>query len=255
MKLLGDVAQVVAQDLSEHRGSTQLPPDGAYRQASAAGDSVLRVTYFFHRLKAVYPGRYQAAFRTDEDEVRAKREWSSEIGRYDKQSIMRGFERVKSLIAEGDRDYQWPNIGAIISQCRGRPSDLGLPRLQEAWKEACRYSDDPSAHSWSHRAVYLAGKATGWYELRGNAGSFSKLQSVFEYNYTALCNRLVAGECVEGRVHAALEDLSCEGELRRADRIAQQEQLNSMVSQGIDPNGGRGEFESLMESMGITTCA
>ncbi len=54
---------------------------------------------------------------------------------------------------------------------------MGLPNVADAFREACDKSADPKAASFSHMAIYLAGRATGWYELR-HCATQQQLQSL-----------------------------------------------------------------------------
>ena len=77
----------------------------------------------------------------------------------------------------------------LMDQCQ---QNFGLAPADQAYAEACRYATAPSHHPWSHAAVYHAGRATGWFELKSLTRQAT--QGVFKQHYKALCQKVLAGE-------------------------------------------------------------
>ncbi|WP_422444732.1 replication protein P [Endozoicomonas sp. ALB091] len=71
----------------------------------------------------------------------------------------------------------YPNPARFAALCQAAAQPVGLPSVADAFREACDRSADPKAASFSHMAVYLAGRATGWYELR-HCATAQQLQSL-----------------------------------------------------------------------------
>mgnify|MGYP001078061870 CR=1 FL=1 len=81
-----------------------------------------------------------------------------------------------------------------------------MPSSHSAYQEASRFADYPSQHSWSHAAVYLAGRETGWFELRSEKES--DLFPRFCYHYDLISRRVRAGEQFEQPHPIAIEQKS-----------------------------------------------
>lgn len=61
----------------------------------------------------------------------------------------------------------YPNPGTFAALCQAAATQQrGLPTVENAFREACDKSAEPTPNRFTHLAVYLAGRATGWYELR-----------------------------------------------------------------------------------------
>ena len=67
------------------------------------------------RLKAVYGAEYKRHYPDEESVTLAKREWAKQIGAFSRDQIDKMFAYVKSEMTRGNDDYQWLNIGAVVS--------------------------------------------------------------------------------------------------------------------------------------------
>ncbi len=85
-----------------------------------------------------------------------------------------------------------PSIASVVDTCKSGLSLFGLPVVHDAYLEACRMPSPKSVQSWSHPAVYMAGKATGWFELANRAEG--QIFPLFEYHYSHLVQRALQGE-------------------------------------------------------------
>ena len=104
------------------------------------------------------------------------------------------------LRMEGQTFY--PNPGQFAELCKGTPEDFGLPEVGVAYKEACEKSSDPRPQAFSHEVVYLAGRATGFFDLRYRGDR--DIRKLFERNYTMYIARLINGENIHSELPRAL---------------------------------------------------
>lgn len=76
--------------------------------------------------------------------------------------------------------------------CYTVPESEGLPSVEQAYDEAAKAPYQPAENNWSHLAVYYAGSATGWFDLRSN--SRRQMLPRFTEHYEAICKRVRGGE-------------------------------------------------------------
>ena len=154
----------------------------------------------FARFMAIYGHKFKSCFET-QDEIRiAKREWALSLEGYSEVELVAAIDYCKEHSA-------WmPTISEFIKVLRNLTGDHGLPVAKHAYEEACNHADNASKHSWTHPAIYHAGKATGWFRLRTE--NESKVFSDFRYNYDVVCRRVRAGDVLDTPVPVALPDQS-----------------------------------------------
>ena len=126
------------------------------------------VNYFYGRVQAVYGSKFKTQFPSDEDVALSKREWAGQVMNLGKDDIDRGIEKLKALLVDRDQDYLWVNIPQLAALCQPQPEDFGMPDVDKAWHEAEQHCHHVDKYSWSHEAVRLAGKRTGWFEIMGS---------------------------------------------------------------------------------------
>jgi hypothetical protein len=73
-----------------------------------------------------------------------------------------GIETFKASAA--DKPFM-PNPAEFVEICK-QPMVKDAPGSREAYMEACKNAGFLTDAQWGHPAVYVAGKATGWFELR-----------------------------------------------------------------------------------------
>ncbi|CAM3308483.1 hypothetical protein HALO32_02582 [Halomonas lysinitropha] len=124
--------------------------------------------------------------------------WLAELSHLSRRHLELGISRLRQQVRESARsgDEAWPpQPVAFAALCEPRPEDLGLPAVAEAWREAAGHAHDPAGHRWRHEAVRLAGAAVGWWEITHVQPSrVERLERRFAREYTALINRVMAGE-------------------------------------------------------------
>jgi hypothetical protein len=99
-----------------------------------------------------------------------------------------------------------PTIAEFLGAMKKDPTDYGLPSVQAAYEEACQRSDHPREQHWSHPAVYMAGRVTGWFRLRTEEKR--QVFRDFESAYRQLCDRVIKGELFDIPQPKALPDHS-----------------------------------------------
>jgi len=156
------------------------------------------VNMIFARFMAIYGHKFKSCFET-QDEIRiAKREWALSLEGFSESELVAAIDYCKENSA-------WmPSISEFLQVLRNLTGDYGLPAVKHAYEEACLNADQASTHQWSHPAVYHAGKATGWFQLRTE--DEADVLPDFRYNYEVICRRVRQGEEITQPVPVALPD-------------------------------------------------
>lgn len=174
------------------------PSDSRSRHESAAGgqDHVDAVTRLFEDFALAYHNQYRKAFPNRSTLDRAKKYWLGHLKCFSPAQVVRaGAELVSS-------SEFMPVLADVVNTCRRDTALFGLPPTRGAYHEACLKPSPKLEQNWSHRAVYLAGRATGWQLLASEAESVSFPQ--FEYHYLRLCRQVVEGAELQAESPAPL---------------------------------------------------
>jgi hypothetical protein len=143
----------------------------------------------FARFHHIYTHRFESAYRDETTLNQAKREWAMTLLGTSANLVEFALERCK-------REHAWPpTIAEFLKLLQPSPETLGLPPLERAYLEACRYSHDPSGHRWSHLCVQLAAQQSGYFRLRSETERTTR--PIFASQYQRLIERLVRGESLE----------------------------------------------------------
>lgn len=199
------------------------------------------INSLFTLLEDAYPLKFKRAFPTEEDLNRAKRVWYQSLKEYSPRRIL--LAGKKAL----DTSRFFPDLSDIRELCKLRYDEMGLKEPLQAYYEACYAPDQTRNYRWSHIAVYLAAKETGWLTLRSEEQRVAL--PIFERNYEIICNRVLDGEDLEATIAQGLEDSRNKEAVRQAEEQAEQTLRKTMESQGIDPNSGRESFLKLRDSL------
>ncbi|AMO58137.1 hypothetical protein GZ77_20600 [Endozoicomonas montiporae] len=208
------------------------------------------MNYFYGRVQAVYGSKFKSQFPSDEDVKLSKAEWAGQVMNLGKTDIDRGVDKLKALLVAKDQDYLWVNIPLIAALCQPKPEDYGMPNTEQAWEEAEQHCHHVDKHRWSHEAVRVAGKRTGWFEIMGAVSDKRRqsLKDTFERHYRYLAGRVMDGKSLQ-TAQALLESDSNKKPVNPAERSAQyndRKQRDAMKAQGINPAGGYAEFKKRM---------
>jgi len=120
--------------------------------------------------------------------IMAKRLWAKLLADYSGQVIMRAAEKTVK-----DSTYL-PNVHEVLMRCD--IADVhGLPSTHAAYMEACRAPSPKREYSWTHPAIYYAGRASDWFFLANEPEAVAF--PVFKRNYELLLQRIQQGEEIE----------------------------------------------------------
>jgi len=149
-------------------------------------DHVDAINQIFAEFEFAYHNQFHKAFADAQSLAIAKKYWLSCLENYSPLHIV---QAAKSVVRESE---YLPSIAALLQACEKGYDLFGLPSVREAYVEACRASTPKRDYQWSHPAVYLAGKAVGWFDLANEAES--SMLPRFSYHYEQLCHQVMNGE-------------------------------------------------------------
>lgn len=190
-------------------------------------------------LEGAFPLKFRGAFPRVEDQARAKSVWLQSLKEFSPRRILRA---TKKAI---DKASFFPDLADIRKHCKLRFDEYELKAPLQAYYEACNAPSQTRESGWSHLAVYLAARETGWFMVRGEPQKTAF--PVFERNYEILCNRVMDGEDLEAEMTRALENTSDRSQFDLATQAAQSRQQALMKEQGINPEAGRAAFLAMKE--------
>ncbi len=166
--------------------------------ADAGLDHVDAINQIFAEFEFAYHNQFHRAFNDAESRVIAKKYWLSSLEHYSPPQIVQAARQVIKT-----QDYL-PSIASLVKACEQGHDLFGLLPARQAYREACAAPSPKKGHQWSHEAVYLAGKAAGWFLLANAAEPVSF--PVFEYHYNILCRRVLNGKKLVIDMPAPLAD-------------------------------------------------
>ncbi len=149
-------------------------------------DHVDAINQIFAEFEFAYHNQFHKAFSDAESQVIAKKYWLGSLEPYSPLQIVQAAKQVIRT-----QDYL-PSIAALVKACERGFDLFGLPSPRQAYLEACAAPSPKRDYPWSHEAVYVAGKAAGWFLLANEPESLSF--PVFEYHYSLTCHRVINGE-------------------------------------------------------------
>ncbi|MGI9293420.1 MAG: replication protein P [Pseudomonadales bacterium] len=160
------------------------PTDDVSAAPSEAQIDAINQVFTLFRLN--FHNQYFAAFSDTESLNQIKKLWLDSLKSFDAEQILRGAKR-----AIEESEYL-PTLHRMLGYCDASAAKLGLPDPHSAYREACMAPSPKIEHTWSHPAVYLAGRDSDWFFL-ANTNERQALP-VFEKHYDHWCKRVVAGE-------------------------------------------------------------
>jgi len=169
------------------------------------------INQVFALFRINYHNQYYKAFSDTETLTTAKRLWIESLHQFDAEALLKGAKRAI------ETSEYLPTLKKMIDCCQGDMQSHGLPSARIAYIEACRAPSPKSAYSWSHPAIYHAGKLSDWHFLGHN--SEYKAFPVFEKNYQQLCERIMHGETLAAPTVPALPE-TIEKPLSKAENLA-----------------------------------
>jgi hypothetical protein len=181
------------------------------------------VNMLFARFMTIYGHKFKSAFDDDKEIIIAKREWALSLAGYEEDVLVLAIEQAK-------RQYSWmPSIAEFLQLMDQCQESFGLAPKEQAYAEACRHATAPSHHPWSHAAVYHAGRATGWFELKSLPRQAT--QGRFNQHYKTLCQRVLAGENLDQVKTSALSAPNNDNLFALIDQWARQMDVTPELAQ------------------------
>ncbi|MAY03798.1 MAG: hypothetical protein CMQ38_12575 [Gammaproteobacteria bacterium] len=162
------------------------PKSSDARRADASRDHVDVINQIFAEFELAYHNQYRKAYPDEAAVKLGKKYWLECLSDYPATLLL---QATRELVKT--HSYL-PTVADLVNVCKRGVHLFGLPDPREAYLEACRAASPKAAQKWSHTAVYLAGKNTGWFELANKPEG--QIFPLFEYNYSQLCQRVLAGE-------------------------------------------------------------
>lgn len=153
--------------------------------AKTQEDYVNAINQVFAIFRRNYHNQYYKALPDENELSIAKRIWLEPLRRFAPETILKA---AKSVIESSEF---MPTLRTMIRHCEEQ-SNFGLPDAHNAYIEACRAPSPKATYSWSHLAVYYAGKQCDWYFLQSNSEEVA--YPVFKKEYQGICQRILQGE-------------------------------------------------------------
>ena len=201
--LTGKITKDVAGAASSNRTEVNKVAEAGSKTRAASGhrDHVDAINQVFAELELAYHNQYHKAYAQEGSIGLAKKYWLECLAHFSPEIILQATRTVVT-----SQEYL-PSVASIVHACEEARSGFGLPAAGAAYIEACCAPNPKAEQIWSHPAVYLAGKATGWFELANKTEK--QIFPCFEKNYRVLCQRALHGETlVIDRPEALPEQIS-----------------------------------------------
>ena len=161
-------------------------------------DHVDAINQIFAEFELAYHNQFHKAYAQEGSLQLAKKYWLSCLADFLPEVILRAARQVV-------KSQQFlPTVATMVSACDNAFTLFGLPAPRAAYVEACCAPEPKRSYQWSHPAVYLAGKHTGWFALATETQS--AIFPVFEYNYQVLCQQVLRGEQLNISIPVALPE-------------------------------------------------
>ncbi|MCY4428273.1 MAG: replication protein P [Halieaceae bacterium] len=164
----------------------------------AGADLIDTINQVFTLFRLNYHNQFYAAYSEQEQLIQVKRLWQEALAPYPLEHILRGARQAMRT-----SEYL-PTLNRMLECCQDSLGELGLPDARSAYLEACRAGSPKSAQAWSHPAVYLAGRDSGWFLLANNAEKIT--WPLFRSRYRDYCEKVLAGQSLQVPAAAALPD-------------------------------------------------
>jgi len=141
---------------------------------------------------------------------------------------------MQACASRTDDQAEWPpSAPEFRKMCLAGGSNLGIPDVASAWREAVEASSDVINWKFSHPIVQQAAKLTDWYSIRTGTPKAETVQNRFNKRYADLTARLQRGEpLIEGQTLIGQENAA--SELSRADSANDFLVRQRIKDQGLD---------------------
>jgi hypothetical protein len=203
---LKTVDKVISQTIANTRQQVaaaqiaNVTKNSAEKNPGAHGDRdhVDAINQIFAEFELAYHNQFHKAYAQDGSLKLAKKYWLSCLADFLPEVILRAARQVVK-----SQEYL-PTVASMVKACENALPLFGLPAPHAAYVEACCAPEPKHSYPWSHPAVYLAGKNTGWFALATETQS--AIFPLFDYNYHLLCQQVLRGDKLDISMPVALPE-------------------------------------------------
>ena len=171
--------EALGQNLADPTKNHQTTPEDREKYIDA-------INQIFALFRLNYHNQYYSAYPDAEQIKQIKKLWLESLAKYPVSVLLNA---AKAAIEQSE---YLPTLSRMHEFCRAGLTEFGLPSERAAYLEACRAGSPKLAHTWSHPAVYLAGRDAGWFTLSSESESVSF--PLFQKHYAAYVDKVLAGE-------------------------------------------------------------
>ena len=216
-----DLIQKVASGIAA--SSTHSPTAAGRPKAAQANPKLVdAINQIFALFQVNYHNQYYSAFgNSTKSENLAKKLWLNKLDHFSAQTICAAAEKV--IV---DSDYL-PTLHKMLNACRDVGMAGSLPSPRKAYQEACNKPSPKAEQSWSHPAVYIAGRECGWHFLANSIES--KAFAPFAEIYQQYCERVLSGEELTVEKPQSLPETSLKPATKE-QALAQLDDLKNLLS-------------------------
>ncbi len=133
-----------------------------------------------------YHNQFYAAYPDNSQLNQIKRLWLESLSRFSPETILLA---ARHTIEHSD---YLPTLNRMRASCQEALTHQGLPSSHDAFIEACEKPSPKNQQTWSHPAVYFAGRDSDWFFMANNIES--KTFPVFQRHYERYVDLVLRGE-------------------------------------------------------------
>lgn len=158
---------------------------------------------------------------------------------------------MQACATRTDDQAEWPpSAPEFRKMCLAGGSNLGIPDVAAAWREAVEASSDVINWKFSHPIVHEAARLTDWYSIRNGVPKAETVQNRFNKRYAELTAKMQRGEpLVDGQLLLGQEVQA--GALEVSDKLNDMVVKQRIKDQGLDAKSPDELRAELRAKMGI----
>ena len=213
-----DLIQQVAQGIEASKTTSPTPAGRADAKQAPDEGHVEAINQVFALFRLNYHNQYYAAYPDQTQLKQIKKLWLDALAELPVEQILKG---AKHAIEHSE---YLPTLNRMLECCQAGLVEFGLPAAHDAYVEACQAASPKSAQSWSHPAVYLAGRDSDWFFLANNEER--RAWPIYREHYQRYVSAVLRGEQLDVPAPEALERHPAEP-LTQEEQIAQLKKLRA----------------------------
>ncbi|MBW5416063.1 MULTISPECIES: replication protein P [unclassified Pseudomonas] len=144
------------------------------------------IRQLFRQLRAICP-YYRLSWKDQETFDTCRREWAAALIKEGITSCEQLRFGLDNLRAKGNGYI--PSVATFLALCQPSPEQMGLPSVEQAFKQAIQCSHPLSDMDWTHKAIYHAAVQVGFDALQN--GSPPITLEAFKRHYREACKLLL----------------------------------------------------------------